>query len=350
MNKLWDCRAIDHAVTFLPNGKISPCCIIQKYEKDITELNNPDRFSDLKVTGVPAECKDCTTYKSSFNQYTSGIEMIDFRNNNLCNLKCRTCGPHASSSWAKELGREVIFEKTNVDYYINQVLTGSVKSIYFAGGEPLLNSDHWNLLDKLIELNISKDILLTYSTNLTTLGYKDKNVFDYWRHFKYVNVLASIDATGTAFEQIRSGASWHNADRNLNQLISIPKVGIVLAFTLSVLSVWFLPDVIRYATSKNIKVSITLLNNPHFYALNVLPDLLVTRCVEVLTESIILAPYLYTEINQAIDSAKNNNDTGSFMHMIATVLLTDKIRNEDLFSLLPFKDIAVHTILDINDN
>ena len=277
--------------------------------------------------------------------------MIDFRNSNLCNLKCRTCGPYASSSWAKELGHEIIFEKTDVTHYINQVLTGQVNTIYFAGGEPLLNIDHWELLDQLIDTGLSKNISLMYSTNLTVLGYKDKSVFDYWIHFKNVRVQASMDATELAFEYIRSGSDWTTADNNLRILKSnkLDNVTVEIAFTLSILSVWFFKDVIKYANSLQLKVNVIHLTDPHFYTLNVMPTELVNQCVQILDSCKFYAPYLIGDIDRAIDTVKNNDDFSSFMHMIATVLITDKIRNENLFDILPFKQIATNHILDLND-
>ena len=352
MNKLFDCKAIDHAITFLPTGDISPCCLIKNYTKDINEISNPNRFADLKIIGTPTNCINCVnagihSYKHTFAGYRKNIQMIDFRTSNLCNLKCRTCGPSYSSKWADELGIKSPIKKVDIDIYITQILTDSISKIYFAGGEPLLNIDHWNLLDKLIELNLARNISLQYSTNLTVITYKNKTVSDYWKQFKHVQVNASIDATGPAFEYIRSGANWEVADTNITKLsnLSLNNLTINIAFTLSVLSVWFLKDVLEYANSKKIKVSVFQLTDPHYLTLNVLPSILVTQCVSILQDCINIAPQYKNQLEAAISTANNNDDTGSFMHMISTVLLLDKIRNENLFDLLPFRDTAIHHIL-----
>ena len=353
MSNLFNCNALDHAVTFLPTGDISPCCIIKNYSKDITEINNVDRFADLKIIGTPTQCTGCVSagahsYKHTFNVYNKNSQFIDFRNSNLCNLKCRTCGPMYSSKWADELGIDTPIKKTNVDTYIQQLLTDSISKIYFAGGEPMLNIDHWNLLDKIIELGLAKNISLQYSTNLTILKYKDKTVFDYWKHFKQVTVLASIDATGTAFEYIRSGANWRITNNNIDHLIALPltNLRVEIAFTLSVLSVWFLKDVLEYAKSKQLKVNIFQLTDPHYFTLNVLLDELVAPCIDVLEECISIAPQYKNKLNLAIDTVRKNDDTGSFTQMISTILLLDKIRNENLFDLLPFKQISTTHILN----
>lgn len=345
------CGAFDHAVTILPNGKIAPCCVIKNgYNKDIAEMHNPDRFGDLKINNDP--CAVCTQmgphgYKSFFNKFNKKtIEFIDFRNSNLCNLKCRTCGPHFSSSWAKELGHNTVIQKINVDEYINSILNSDIREIYFAGGEPLLNVDHWQLLDRLIELDLAKTVALRYSTNLTILDYKDRRATDYWNQFNKVEVQVSMDATGRAFEYIRSGADWNLVDNNITELQHIrnSKIKPSIAFTLSILSVWFLLDVLTYAKSKKLPVQIVHLTDPNYFTLNVMPDEFVDFCVAVITEAIKFSPAHRATLNLAIDTVKNNDDQGSFTQLISTILLADRIRNENLFDLLPFKDYAIQQL------
>lgn len=351
MNNIFDCKALDHAVTFLPTGKISPCCVIKNYGKDIELINDTARFADLKVSGVPDNCVNCVSagphsYKNSFDSYSKNIQMIDFRNSNLCNLKCRTCGPDYSSKWADELGIDNPITKTNIDDFIRQILTDSISKIYFAGGEPLLNLDHWKLLDQLIDLDLAKNISLQYSTNLTVLGYKDRTSFDYWRQFKNVTVFGSVDAVGLPFEYLRSGANWHTVSSNIDQLIAAQSsnLRVEITFVLSVLSVWFLKDVLEYAKTKKLRVNIIQLTDPHYLTLNVLPDQLVEHCVNVLQDCATVAPEHKFQLTNAINTARKNDDVGSFGQMISTVLLADKLRNENLFDLLPFKQYATKQI------
>ena len=101
----WNCAAIDHGVTIFPDGKIGPCCQIDsKYLKPITELHNPNRFLDLKTQepGTTHPCNICITaknnglgsYKDLFDNIVTddpGLQFVDIRHTNLCNLKCRYC-------------------------------------------------------------------------------------------------------------------------------------------------------------------------------------------------------------------------------------------------------------------
>ena len=115
----WTCAAIDHGVTIFPNGKIGPCCQINSdYLKPISELTNPDRFADLKTQNCPPDhpCNKCSvneyhglpSYRHTFDSAVTsapGLQFVDIRNTNLCNLKCRYCGPHFISQWSEELGK-----------------------------------------------------------------------------------------------------------------------------------------------------------------------------------------------------------------------------------------------------
>ena len=125
----WSCAALDHGITFFPNGKIAPCCVIDhNYRKDISELRKGDPFADLKISRqAPKECAVCThkeengipSYRNSLTaKPVQGYQIIDLRNSNLCNLSCRICGPHFSSTWSKELGKVENIQSNDIkDYY-----------------------------------------------------------------------------------------------------------------------------------------------------------------------------------------------------------------------------------------
>jgi organic radical activating enzyme len=94
----------------------------------------------------------------------------------------------------------------------------SITNIYFAGGEPMLSTYHWYTLDKLIEMGRAKEIDLEYSTNCSTLKYKDKDVLEYWKQFKSVTINASIDDIGERFNYIRWPAKWDSVSQNLKRI------------------------------------------------------------------------------------------------------------------------------------
>jgi hypothetical protein len=114
---------------------------------------------------------------------------------------------------------------------------------------------------------------------------------------------------------------------------------------LSALSVWFLPDVLKYAQTLGVNVTIFQLTDPEYYALNALPDALVERCGSVLAECVSISPEHTSIMNHAMASVKANSKSYLFEKMVSQVLLLDRYRNENLFDLLPFKDVSLSEIM-----
>jgi sulfatase maturation enzyme AslB (radical SAM superfamily) len=355
----WNCAAIDHGITIFPFGKIGPCCQIKdNYLKPVAEISNPNRFSDLKTETAPPACEKCAkdeyhgipSYRKFFNSiynpvYEKKIQFVDIRNDNTCNLKCRYCGPHFSSAWAKELGTSSIRYYTDIEPFHDELFTNALNWLYFTGGEPLFNSDHWLMLEQLIESGNSKNISLMYNSNLTVIKYKDKNVIDIWKQFKDVTLLSSIDAVGKPFEYIRSGACWETVHSNLQQILmlSADNIKVKISPVLSILNIWFIDELYQYAQQHNLEVVLNVLTGPDYLSLNVLPDDLKLLALEKLKS---IKPFISTNIYNQINSLITNNINDClFPSALSHILLLDNNRNEKLFDLLPFKLIASKLIL-----
>lgn len=349
----WRCAAIDHGVTVFPTGRIGPCCkIAGDYLKPASELTNPDRFADLKTPTPPTACHACVSaeyqgrpsYRHMFNNMVTpapGLQFVDIRNTNLCNLKCRYCGPHFSSSWAKELQRTIPIVSAALD--LDTLITDSLQWMYFTGGEPLINGEHWALLDQLIATGRSQHIALSYNTNLTTLKYKDRDIGDIWSKFKRVDIRCSIDGVGATQQFVRSGSQWPDIEQNIQSLAGLP-VNIVLAPVISILNIWDIKNLCDFASQHSLKMDPIVLVGPDYLALDVVPDSLqgpALRAVEPLAKH--TDPNTYGHIKELI---RNNQNQCLFTHTIAHVLLLDRLRGERLFDLLPFGDQAQQLILE----
>jgi organic radical activating enzyme len=179
----------------------------------------------------------------------------DIRFSNLCNLSCRSCGHIFSSSWYqdqakltggdwKDRNRALNYAgRTETDMW-EQLIPhlDYVEQIYFAGGEPLMMAEHYNILDEL-ERRSRFDVRLIYNTNFTHIKLKDRTVFDYWKRFDSVAVGASLDAMGPRAEYIRKGTDWDQVERNRRQMMeTCPDVDFYISPTLSIMNAWHLPD------------------------------------------------------------------------------------------------------------
>ena len=350
----WDCKAIDHAVTVYPDGTISPCCQTSAdYRKPISELTNPDRFSDLKTETPPTACSICvnnerqglTSYKKFFEKFDNGLQYVDIRNTNECNLKCRYCGPHFSNQWAREMELELDTVHTNIDDQLDQLLTDDLEELYFTGGEPFMSRDHWNILQRLVNDNKSKSVSLLYNSNLTTLKFKQLDIFELWSKFKSVYVNASIDQKGALFENIRSGADWNTVEENLLKLKD--KVNLNVEIVVSILNIWNLSEFLEYLRNNKIKYSTIILHGPDYLSLECVPP----ELEELVNESIdkldgLLDATTVTALRSKIGSREDAESM--FAHTLTHILLLDKIRNEKLFGLLPFEKYAKKLILSNN--
>jgi organic radical activating enzyme len=212
----------------------------------------------------------------------------DIRFSNLCNLSCRSCGHIFSSSWyqdqAKLAGGDWK-EHNKVLNYAGRTETDIweqliphldyVEQIYFAGGEPLMMAEHYNILDEL-ERRGRFDVRLIYNTNFTHVKLKDRTVFDYWKRFKSVAVGASLDAMGPRAEYIRKGTDWATVERNRAQMLeTCPNVDFYISPTLSIMNAMHLTDFhydwVQKGFIRPQDLNINILQDPGYYRIDIAP-------------------------------------------------------------------------------
>jgi len=359
---IWKCAAIDHGVTIFPNGKIGPCCLIAAdYLKPIELIADPNRFADLKTPedSPPDACRDCVqaeshgdrSYRTMFESFKTdapGLQFIDIRNSNLCNLKCRTCGPHFSNKWGEEFGYDVTIKRQDITEYLPLLLGDSVHWMYFTGGEPLINRDHWDLLEELIASGRSKNIQLLYNTNMTTLKFKDKDITAIWKQFKKVTINCSIDAAGKQINYIRSDSDWDTIKQNFDKLYEFSRqwheFNMVLSPTMSILNIWFFADLIKFAHEHQLTCHPIILQGPHTFALSVIPDSLTDLALAQLDQAESYKVVDHVVMSRMRKMIIDNDPSYLFDRTIKDILLIDNNRNERLFDMLPFKQHALSTI------
>ncbi len=157
------------------------------------------------------------------------FDFVELSLDSTCNLKCRCCSGDSSTLIAIE--EEKIFglsynknkilnsqEKETIVKNLGEWLNDKTNVIKFAGGEPTLQKGHYQILDSLIENNKEKTTRIEYAINGSNLHYKNKSILDYWKVFKNVSIVVSIDGHEKTFEYLRHGASWENTKKNI-QLI-----------------------------------------------------------------------------------------------------------------------------------
>ena len=380
------------------DGRVLPCCMTSVHNyvvgdtttQTIEEMWNSGKMTTLRrdmIGGVePAICNKCfdqervvghssrtinnTTFKDSYDNIeniTNGdgtvtefkLKYWDFRFSNLCNFKCRTCGPRYSSAWVPDAklmnisSQDKVWHIKKVDdkpnYEFLEQHISHVEKIYFAGGEPLMMQEHWDTLE-LIDKHGRYDVRVLYNTNLSVLTYNRQNVLDYWRKWQpgRLNIAVSIDEIDERAEYIRSGTNWAKLEDNLRSVVELKNVTLWPSFTVSVYNVFRLPEIIERLISLGVisvrhgykNFHINMLIDPVQMRVSILP---VEFCSQIEQK---LRDYM-TDFKQ-----RYNSDLGSMFDYVFEYLnrqetpvnadkflnysaKLDRIRNESMFNVIP---------------
>ncbi len=168
---------------------------------------------------------------------------LDIRPGNLCNLKCRMCGP-ASSSKIEQEQRELLTTQKEIlknegdkrflidteylkinekSWHKNKKVWKTIykwapelKALYITGGEPLLVKENWELINYLEEKGYSKDIHLMFNINCTQNPDK---LIEACRNFRFVEIRLSVDGYKEVNEYIRYPSKWKTIEKNIIKIL-----------------------------------------------------------------------------------------------------------------------------------
>jgi organic radical activating enzyme len=251
-----------------PSGDASPCCIAKTLPNEfghhvpmasstkhsMFEIVNSEKMKQLRLdmlSGVKSQiCSTCHVQEEfnnpsqnsartdANNKYGEHFDSViaatsvdgslsefkmryfDIRFSNICNFKCRTCGPDFSSQWEQENIRHNISPrnilKNDRKEFLQEVVDQipNIEEAYFAGGEPLITEEHYILLEEMIKQGRT-DVALRYNTNLSNLKFKDKDLMSLWSQFtNKIMIYASVDHYGERAEYIRHGTNWATIEDN----------------------------------------------------------------------------------------------------------------------------------------
>jgi sulfatase maturation enzyme AslB (radical SAM superfamily) len=237
------------------------------------------------------------------------VKYFDFRFGNLCNLKCRYCGPTDSSLWYEDYfkltrafqpdkeivqfngGRYELKQENNIvtnttddfDWHKNDDFWKNIRDflygvdrMYFTGGEPLLNKSHIKMLELCIELGVASNIYLEYNSNMTAVP---DILYDHWKQFKGVHIGCSIDAIGDLANYLRNPSDWDQLEKNLDKLGYCEDKHITgsISTTINIFNIYHFIDISKWLHNKkytNIKpIPIYhVLVGPEFMNIQILPD------------------------------------------------------------------------------
>lgn len=382
-----------------PDGRAYPCCLSDYWhpvgdmrKNTMAEIWNQDAYKQMRVNMLEDKpCKECTKcYEQEDNGFFSmrydanrtyghhiaevdktkedgehlefKIRYWDVRFSNLCNFRCRTCGPIFSSNWYNDhvklynripdvLGRDmerVEYTTGDEDGMLVQMEEHIpyLDQVYFAGGEPLIMKEHYYLLEKLIECG-KTNTRIQYNTNFSELRFKDKHVFDYWRQFTNISVGASLDASGARAELMRKGTDWKQTVENRRQMIQeVPHVDFYVSATVSAMNILHVLDFHREWSELGLikpkDFNINILQGPEWYRIDIFP-------LSIKNEVILPALEKHLEWLRPQDNLKrattgfeglinflmSKHNTGDWDRFQKEIYILDKVRKESFWDTFP---------------
>lgn len=395
------------------DGAIQVCCrshpIGNIQDSTLEEIWNNDNMRRIRQQVLhgerPAECEPCfvledqgveslrqrhiagvipesriTLYPHALNGMDRNFKMpfefptMEIKLNNLCNLKCRMCHPMDSTSWNdwKEVEEFYIKENNfmvkaiedlnlmrkpyldkfddNPNWWTSlEKLLPYFRRVEFAGGEPLMDPQHYRILDMLKPYG--RQIEIKYATNGTTLGIsKGRTIHDYWPHFKSVAVNISIDGIDDVYNYIRGNGDWNQVVENIKEIQKISNVSrIVGAVAVQVSNVLTLDEMIVYFLDElGIVFYTNIVKYPNVLSVQVLPPNLKILAVQRLNavkdhvpkfkhvkENPILLDLTIKQINGIINYINATDQSDKWEDCVEFNRRLDKTRNQIFTDVTP---------------
>jgi len=305
------------------NGSTRPCCRYhqpnrqQEYklpfikEDKLDRLYNNQQWQNLRqafIDGVePSECKMCwddeaggvKSYRQNFveskniditnvNFNSTTVQSpitLDLKLNNVCNLKCRICGPQASSTYAKE--HKILYPANllDYDYWTQDKITNTtheevlvdwanhIQHIEMTGGEPMNSPENVKVLKLINDASTLSDKTMLINTNVTQWN---QSLINYLLKFKKSTLCLSVDDLYERQEYHRFPSKWQDITKNVDKFISLTQqynnIEVILFCTVSVFNVYFLNEYQEWADSKGLTVYYNLLHTHEKYCIRNLPN------------------------------------------------------------------------------
>lgn len=372
-----------------PNGKVFACCNSKPSDSlgdlkvsSISEVWKGENIGKLRkqfLNGmVPEQCETCvfqeqngqvSLREASLVEYPLTSEDLDqvhepaflgLRFGNTCNMSCRICSSGLSTSW---YGDEVLLGKTPPtgrvhsfnDSRFQELLSLVEKSgetLYFAGGEPLLQPEFSSLLNFLVDKNRT-DIRLMINSNGSISVADKKELKESLCSFENVLMEVSLDDFGKRAEYSRKGTNWELILNNLNEFKNMG-FDLYITPTISIFNIFYLDVFLKYLLSdleinpRNIRM--TVLREPSEYNISILPqDVKDTVCSKMnILQKDLLKQFdlehvagLISELNSIKQALVLKNSKSEINDFLKKTKALDQIRDEDfsetfseLFSLL----------------
>lgn len=291
------------------NGEYHSSCIRCKREAESGMESRADWEREIWNHVIDRDIAlQTTAADGSIDVTANPIKYMDLRFGNLCNLKCRMCGPTDSNQWYDDTvalwgdsyndsGQRIKLIKNSKNKYQPEIdfynwhenprfwedmenYIPEIERLYIVGGEPLLINRHYEFLQKCVDSNRAKNIVVEYNANITNIPERAWNI---WKHFQRIQIGMSVDGVGPINDYIRNPSKWKKIEENIRKLDNAEgNFKIWWAATIQAYNLIHLPDMMLWKIEQNFKrvnvdvnhksvISPHPLHNPKFLNIKVFP-------------------------------------------------------------------------------
>ena len=292
-----------------PNGQVYPCCYFRPSEIPLSLTVKEDHWqqhefleqlrNDMLQGQHIAGCSKCDIDErvmgasKRLDHLASVVEVtgrafeppkepslrhIDLALSNVCNNRCRMCGPELSTNWypdARQLGMPISHGVMDNGDYLNRADFSQLVSAKIIGGEPLLEQA---MLKQMLTKCTRSKLDLHIVTNGTCRP--DSELVELIKECKSIEWIISVDAFGGLNDFLRKGSKWTMVADNIawfDQNFDQVKINSVV----SVYNVNYLELLPQYLAEHTPRVELeyTMIDGPDWMELKHLPVAVKTQMI-----------------------------------------------------------------------
>ena len=279
-------------------GSCRRCKIIENQGLDSARTNHLKDYGDMTTELLSKTAADGTAPLE--------IKYLDLRLGNICNLKCRMCGPKAAIGWvddwnkihpeSEHLSEEDRSRFKNFDWYKSPELwrnlfaqVAFLERIHLAGGEPFLVRQTFDLLRECVRQDRAQHIELSFNTNLTKIP---ESFIELAPHFKKIRLMISLDGVGPVNDYIRTGSKWSVIADNISLIKAMQEkhgnIEILIACTVQIMNIFslkaFAQEMQNLLKGFTWNMFLNPLREPSFHSIQGLPASAKKRVEAILSE------------------------------------------------------------------
>ena len=303
---------------YIDSTGVSSCCRLPRQVTTLQQWENNKFLKKIQQQTRqgqwPIECNSCQKEEKLYNtslrvqsnadydqQYTdTQIDFIDYRSENLCNFRCRSCEPRFSHLIAKESEdnpeilskffpivqkKYITVDDTNHQWILDNLR--QIRRLMFTGGEPTVIPKVKLILQEVLDQQ-HKDLLILITTNGS---FQDDFWYNLTEKMPSLHWTLSIDAIGAAASIIRDGSDWSQIEHNARWLAKNSSSFMInsVISNLSLFQLWplldFVKDLKQQSNGRNgCDHRFHIVRGDHHLSVHNLDDRLKTQAIEYMTQ------------------------------------------------------------------